>query len=74
MRLFLFTLLICFLTISCTTYQPNPEFTACVNGCREAKNTCMVKAGTPAAITKCDEANAACMEKCSMIPPQIIVK
>jgi hypothetical protein len=74
MRYLLFMLMIFFFMLSCVTYQSNPEFTTCVNSCREEKITCMVKAGTPSAIDRCDQTNAECMNKCSMFPPRIIVR
>jgi hypothetical protein len=59
---------------SCVRYQKNPAYIDCITQCRDAKNKCMVKAGTGDAVTKCDTVHNECMQNCSVIPVVVPVE
>jgi hypothetical protein len=74
MKYFLLNLAFALLLSGCTSYQTNPEYTECINSCRNSKNKCMMNANTATAVEKCDQSYVECMEKCSKMPQRIEVK
>lgn len=57
-----------FTLASCAPVLVNPQRKSCTDACAQAKNRCLLAAGTPAAVEQCDAEHQACAEPCLAMP------